>query len=286
MSTCKPRTTRRHGFGMIELLVIIAIIAILLALLLPAVQQVRLAAARTQSTNNLKQIGLAFHSYLDTYRQLPFNGSDTAVNNVKYSAIAKGNDTNSGSWAFQILPFVDQAALFKDPDRSAAIPTYLCPGRGRPGVEIAKDGGGAWTDYFYNNYLNDPMQADKPNAPFKKTGLVDITDGTSNTIMVGHGNIKTSQYKDASNVAFSSNIFNGGTAGTTRSGNAGAANPGGVTLQRDSDKAPTIGSWGGPFSNGALMGFCDGSVRTISYSFESLGAVLTPAGGEVVNLQE
>ena len=102
--------------------------------------------------------------------------------------------------------------------------------------------------------------------------------------MIGHGNISTSEYASARSVTLSGNIFVGGTANTMRGGDNGIANPTGVTLSRDSAQLPGIGSWGGPFSAGALMAFCDGSVRTISYSFESLNDVLTPAGGEVVNI--
>ena len=281
--------SRRQGFGLIELLIVIAIIAILLALLLPAVQKVREAAARTQSVNNLKQIALAFHVMHDAQGRFPFNGSDIAIGNVKYSMAAKANTVTSGSWAFQILPYIEQDALFQKLNRDVAIRTYLCPGRGRPGVETS-NGGGAWTDYFYNNYLNDPMQATKPNAADKKRKLIDITDGTSNTVIVGHGNIRTSQYPSDANVTLSINIFNGGTTGTMRAGDnttvAKPGNPGGVTLRRDSDNAPVVGSWGGPFPQGSLMAMGDGTVRMFPYSIENLSAFLTPAGGEAVNLPD
>ena len=278
------QTSTRSGFGILELLVVLAIIAFLIALLVPAVQKVREAATRTQSMNNLKQIGLAFHSFHDANRRFPFNGSDKAVGNDKYSKTAKGNDVLSGSWGFQILPYIEQNALYQQPNREVGIPVYICPARGRPMVEVAKGAGGAWTDYFLNNYLNDAKNADKPDNADKQRRFTDITDGTSNTVMLGHGNINLKDYKSASNVALSSNIFDGGTTGTMRSGKGGEANPKGVTLMRDSDQDPTVGGWGGPLPQGGLFVLCDGSARLISYSFNDLNGLLTPQGNEAVNL--
>ena len=235
----------RRGFGLVELLVIIAIIAILLALLIPAVQKVREAATRTQSTNNLKQIGLAMHSFHDVYKRLPFNGSDTMVGKVKYTKNAQAEKVTSGSWGFQVLTFIDQAPLFNKPSSDAGVPVYMCPGRGRPSIEFRKGGGGAWSDYFLNNYINNPVKAETPDNGDTKRSLVSFNDGTSNTVFVGHGNIDLADYTD-SNVAFCSTILTGGTTGTIRAGKNGAANPGGASIQRDSNQAPTLGSWGGP----------------------------------------
>src|SRR5688500_5626145 len=92
----------RRGFTLIELLVVIAIIAILIALLVPAVQKVREAAARAQSANNLKQLGLACHGYHDICKSLPYNGTGGGPN-----VWGNKNDFASGSWGYQVLPFVE-----------------------------------------------------------------------------------------------------------------------------------------------------------------------------------
>src|SRR5207245_6147280 len=102
------RFDRRHarGFTLIELLVVIAIIAVLIGLLLPAVQKVREAAARTQCTNNLKQIGLGVHNYTDTYILTPQIWSQT------YSGPGRLNPRSTGSMFYYLLPFVEQKALY------------------------------------------------------------------------------------------------------------------------------------------------------------------------------
>ncbi len=271
------------GVGMILLIVgglgacCLCVPGIGIALLLPAVQKVRDAAARTQSTNNMKQIALAFHSFHDANKRLPFNGADQDIGGLKYSAKAIGGNNLSGSWGFQILPYLDQAPLFNAPNQNSAVVTFMCPGRGRPPTEV---NGGAWSDYFLNNYLNAPESASKPNNSDRRRTFVGITDGSSNTIMIGHGNIQTTQYALRANVANGSNIFLGGTWGTARGGNDGVASPGGWKLGPDSAQAPTFGSWGGPFSQGALMAMGDATVRMFPYTTINFGVYLTPTGGE------
>src|SRR5690348_879596 len=95
-------TVRRRGFTLIELLVVIAIIAILIALLLPAVQQAREAARRTQCKNYMKQLGLALHNYHDTSQIFPLNSSYTA----------NADPVNNRSGFVGMLPFLDQAPIF------------------------------------------------------------------------------------------------------------------------------------------------------------------------------
>src|SRR5262245_22404025 len=100
MARIRTLFPRGRGFTLIELLVVIAIIAILIGLLLPAVQKVREAAARMSCTNNLKQIGIGSHSYHDANGRIVLNGSNTT-------------DYRDWCWAFQIMPYVEQDNMFR-----------------------------------------------------------------------------------------------------------------------------------------------------------------------------
>src|SRR5215212_11866209 len=122
----------RRAFTLIELLVVIAIIAILIALLVPAVQKVREAASRTRCQNNLKQMGLAFHSHHDMHKVFPSGGrhwSETAriMNGPGSPATWQ---KQSWGWAYQILPFIEQKELWQDvsDDRvgGTPIPIFSC----------------------------------------------------------------------------------------------------------------------------------------------------------------
>ena len=206
---------RRVGFTLIELLVVIAIIAILIALLLPAVQQAREAARRTQCRNNLKQIGLAMHNYHDAQRAFPagiYNGMWQSPA-VPYSA--QGMGMIGSSWWQFIMPYIDQAPMYnlmgpffaaearpggKDvyrfPNRYDIIPYGMCPSD-PSGPAMSHDGqqgnylmcagthNGRGEPYF-GTYGVNTGAGERMNGMFysiSSTRIRDVVDGTSNTLM-------------------------------------------------------------------------------------------------------
>ena len=203
----KTRTRKNKGFTLIELLVVIAIIAILIALLLPAVQQAREAARRTQCKNNMKQLVLALHNYESTHTVFPPSRLEPDVA-IEDNA---SNDSAYMSWTALVLPYIDQgnlgssinyerawSSLVNRPAISRQLPAFLCPST--PG-DGRQDGhwvvGAAAGDYgsvnevksrVYTDVLGvaDPGSAARAGVLAKgvKNKMRDITDGSSNSIMI------------------------------------------------------------------------------------------------------
>ena len=264
MSTAST-ALNRPGKAWISILIGTFIVGTLVMLIVPAVQKVREAGRRTQSINNLKNIALAARGFHDGIKRLPFNGVSEDVAGTAttplYKVRATSNTFESGSWAFQIMPYVDSNPYFGDPSllRHTLIP---CPGRPRPDEPVP------YVDYYINNYVNEPTRAEAPDNADAQRQLKDITDGESNTILIGHGNISTLQYMVNNDVVGSGSILIGGTFGTARAGpNWRKGQTPSVTLQRDSEAEPDFkaGGWGGPFSQGALMAMGDATVRMFPY---------------------
>ena len=112
----------RRGFTLIELLVVIAIIAVLIALLLPAVQQAREAARRSQCQNNLRQIGLAFHNFQDTYGKLP-TGARDGKKTDPLDSCCNSLEVPGWSWMYHITPFLEQKNIFDLGKDDPAVPS-------------------------------------------------------------------------------------------------------------------------------------------------------------------
>jgi prepilin-type N-terminal cleavage/methylation domain-containing protein len=277
-----PRRRGPAGFTLIELLVVIAIIAILIGLLLPAVQKVREAAARTKCQNNLKQLALGLHNYHDARGVLPY--------------LRSGGGQNRHTWTLLMMPFIEQGNIYQtfltpitgvnmtdgfnnqavtDPTITAArqsvVSILLCPSRHALGDLVPIDTGSAITgqpiDYsasvgdsttkptngvftLWNNPSNNVPAAAK--AALK---ITDIPDGTSNTIMLGEKHIPTALLLDpiVDCVAYSAGMQDS----FCRAG--GPTKP--LAIALDTPKNNQFGSW---HSGVVEFAFADGSIHGLN----------------------
>src|SRR5262245_14059080 len=299
-STNMPRRT--PGFTLIELLVVIAIIGVLVSLILPAVQQAREAARRSQCKNNLKQIGLALHNYQESFLRFP----------PGYVSLfdAGGNDTGPGwGWGAMILPQLEQENLqntidFKQPIEAAAnaapriapLTVYLCPSDSVkptwPAVTRDPLGNPTGTicdvssaDYVAVFGITEPG-IDGEGVFFRDSGvgIKDIRDGSSMTLLVGERSQVTCEATWVGSVTGAKIFPPPGSPAMPELQHAS-----GMTLghtMEGAPSAPTIecNNFSSQHSGGAHFVFADGHVQFISKNINhaTFLALSTRAGGEAI----
>jgi prepilin-type N-terminal cleavage/methylation domain-containing protein/prepilin-type processing-associated H-X9-DG protein len=245
---------RRAAFTLIELLVVIAIIAVLIGLLLPAVQKVREAAARAKCENNLKQLGLAMHNYHNANNYFP----------PAFSKAPAGG--SNWGWSVWVLPYVEQDNLFNQLNPSTnnlavealttqPLSVYVCPSDPAPLLHV-----------YYSGYArSDYVVSEQVSDGGSMISILSVTDGTSNTLMIGE--------RDMHNQAGA--IWPGR---DTTSGVAsvigrptfpiGTPYAGGNTCCA-SDTGCTRYAWSSMHTGGANFAFCDGSVHFLHNNITS-----------------
>ncbi len=322
MKNTVMKTEGRTAFTLVELLVVIAIIGILVSLLLPAVQSARAAARRMQCSNNLKQLGLALHSYHTAHGQFP------AAQYIQIDSVGAGTPTPDNwvrwSWFAAVLPYVEQqnlADVYADhlskprtgsfsytnlPNKTAVAPTFMCPSD--PANPKVHNGSGLTNAQgFHGNYVLDAgdtffneggyANSAKLNGVFyvgSETRIDDIKDGTTNTllsseiILVPDGAVGSGQEDIRGryhNVAHAGALFS-----TKYPPNTSQPDRHNYCLNKV-EQAPctatgtnVIVSARSYHPGGVLSGLADGSVRFLSESIDidTYNALGTRAGGEVI----
>ena len=306
--------TSRHGFTLVELLVVIAIIGVLVGLLLPAVQAAREAARRMSCSNNLKQIGLALHTYHDTFRVFPY-----------------GWDNRGTTWSTHVLPQIEQANLYETlvfqesgpgnwayddgPNEAAAgtyIPTFRCPSmaipehvdnNGIPGRVPTSYRGNAGSEASSDDTSTIVIDGSKALENIDQDGMFfacskmkfrDILDGTSNTFLIGESYTDPTFGKDGQAMDHwtigspqaDPCRCDGGTGGTEFSEFVGTT----IAPVNARRIDPTLHgrlmelSFGSYHVGGAQFTLCDGSVRFVSDSvdMETYQAASSRDGKEVL----
>ncbi|MEW4562419.1 DUF1559 domain-containing protein [Bremerella sp. JC770] len=203
------------GFTLVELLVVIAIIGVLIALLLPAVQQAREAARRMSCTNKMKQIGLAIHNYHDTFLRFPAGGivDEKVTKGYGDNWCNSGDATQRTPWTVMILPFLEDRALYEQFDMTRrfsasftsqvdsanpnyslwylANPNYQCPSDPAAGSEVNNlnyfgvQGGGSASEVNCSGGNSNVFFVNGIIYANSDTRMRDVTDGTTKTFLVG-----------------------------------------------------------------------------------------------------
>ncbi len=209
MTTAPPHAARRDppgpGFTLIELLVVIAIIAVLIGLLLPAVQKVREAAARTKCANNLKQMATAAHLYHDAQREFPHGASvHNKPINMSVTPLPDGpwkSSQHIATYATYLLPYLEQSALYQLYDfsplagstsslrdtpamnqfRTAVVPAYSCPADAFAGKVVSSPSSSDSAQWTWGGTTTREFASGSYRAVMGRTGLNQTTSGTLNS---------------------------------------------------------------------------------------------------------
>jgi prepilin-type N-terminal cleavage/methylation domain-containing protein len=272
----------RPAFTFIELVVVIAIIAILVALLLPAVQKVRDASARSQCSNNLKQIGQGFHYHHQIQGYFPHAGQKWDCPRTEANGLPASGVSQDWGWAYQILPYIEQENAWKASAanaRKALVPIYFCPARREP-MQVQGQGmidyagiSGSTTYYAANppaprqNGIVVQVRYGDTGEPYNDPVRTrDVTDGLANTLMVADKRLNVGLLGQAQ-LDDSDGYWSGFAQEVIRY--AGSA-----PLPDPNTRNPEVfGDFrAGSSHTGLFQGvLADGSIRTFTYDIELVG---------------